>query len=129
MLADQLDYVVGVDPHRDRHALAIVDVRTGGVVFETSVAADTSGYARALDLAKRHAAGRGHSGRRTAPSAGPTRFLSGEGERVLEVGRLRRERRSGGRATRRRGPGRAERARRASRPSHAPAASEKRCVR
>ena len=26
MLADQLDYVVGVDPHRDSHALAIVKV-------------------------------------------------------------------------------------------------------
>ena len=39
MLADRLDYVVGVDPHRDVHALAIVEVRTGGVVFETSVAA------------------------------------------------------------------------------------------
>jgi hypothetical protein len=39
MLADQLDYVIGVDPHRDVHALAIVEVRTGGVVFETSVAA------------------------------------------------------------------------------------------
>jgi hypothetical protein len=35
MLADQLDYVVGVDTH----ALAIVDVRTGGIVLETSVAA------------------------------------------------------------------------------------------
>src|SRR6266511_523586 len=40
MLADQLDYVVGVDPHRDTHALAIVDVRTGGVVFEATTVAD-----------------------------------------------------------------------------------------
>jgi hypothetical protein len=32
MLADQLDYVVGADPHRDVHALAVVEVRTGGVV-------------------------------------------------------------------------------------------------
>jgi len=24
MLADQLDYIVGVDPHRDSHALAVV---------------------------------------------------------------------------------------------------------
>ena len=37
MLADQLDYVIGVDPHRDMHALAIVEVRTGAVVLETSV--------------------------------------------------------------------------------------------
>jgi hypothetical protein len=33
MLADQLDYVIGVDPHRDRHALAIVEVRSGGVLL------------------------------------------------------------------------------------------------
>lgn len=41
MLTDRLDYVIGVDPHRDTHALAIVDVRTGGVVLETSVSADS----------------------------------------------------------------------------------------
>ena len=29
MLADQLDYVVGVDPHRDSHALAVVHVEAG----------------------------------------------------------------------------------------------------
>ena len=34
MLADQLDYVIGVDPHRDVHAIAVVEVRTGGVVYE-----------------------------------------------------------------------------------------------
>ena len=48
MLADQLDYVVGVDPHRDEHALGIVEVRSGVVVLETSVAADGNGYADAL---------------------------------------------------------------------------------
>ena len=31
MLADQLDYVVGVDPHRDSHALAVVDATRAGV--------------------------------------------------------------------------------------------------
>src|ERR1700688_4935671 len=68
MLADQLDYVIGVDPHRDAHALAVVHVLSGAVVFE----------------------GTGSFG------AGLTRFLTAYGERVLEVGRLRRERRSGG---------------------------------
>ena len=58
MLADQLDYVVGVDPHRDRHALAVVEVRSGGVVFEASVAADSGGYAEVVCLAERHAPGR-----------------------------------------------------------------------
>ena len=32
MLADELDYVVGVDTHRDEHVLAIIDARTGAVV-------------------------------------------------------------------------------------------------
>jgi transposase len=100
MLADQLDYVVGVDPHRDRHALAVVEVRTGGVVFEASVDACGSGYARALELADEHAPGRRAFAVEGTGSfgAGLTRFLSGEGERVLEVGRVRRERRSGGKS-------------------------------
>jgi transposase len=98
MLADQLDYVVGVDPHRDSHALAVVDVRTGAVVFETAVAANGDGYARALELVDVHAPGRRAFAVEGSGSfgAGLTRFMSGQGERVLEVGRLRRERRSGG---------------------------------
>src|SRR2546422_9812645 len=36
MLADQLDYVVAVDPHRDSHALAVVDVVSGAVLFEAT---------------------------------------------------------------------------------------------
>jgi transposase len=98
MLADQLDYVIGVDPHRDSHALAVVEVVTGAVVFEATVAASSSGYANALALAERHADGRRVFAIEGTGSfgAGLTRFLSGSGERVLEVGRLRRERRSGG---------------------------------
>ena len=100
MLADQLDYVLGVDPHRDVHTLAIVEVRTGGVVFETSVVASSAGYASALELADEHAPGRRAFAIEGTGSfgAGLTRFLSGEGERVLEIGRLRRERRSGGKS-------------------------------
>jgi hypothetical protein len=30
MLADELDFVVGVDPHRDSHALAIMRSGKGG---------------------------------------------------------------------------------------------------
>ena len=98
MLADRLDYVIGVDPHRDTHALAIVDVRTGGIVLEASVAANNAGYAHALALAQRHASGRRAFAIEGAGSfgAGLTRSLRAEDERVLEVGRLRRERRSGG---------------------------------
>ena len=132
MLADQLDYLVGVDPHRDTHALAIVDVRTAGVVFEASVEASGIGYARALELARSHAPGRRSFAIEGAGSfgAGLSRFLSGEGERVLEVGgcggsvaRLARTTRSTpseprGASSPRAGP-----------PSRAPAASGKRCGR
>jgi transposase len=100
MLADQLDYVVGVDPHRDEHALGVVEVRTGVVVFETSVAADSGGYAEALAVAEQHAPGRRAFAVEGTGSygAGLTRFLASCGERVFEVGRLRRERRSGGKS-------------------------------
>jgi len=98
MLADELDYVVGVDPHRDSHALALVHVVSGAVVFEAIVAADGHGYADALKLVDQHAAGRRAFAVEGSGSfgAGLTRYLTARGERVHEVGRLRRERRSGG---------------------------------
>jgi len=100
MLADQLDYIVGVDPHRDSHALAIVHVVSGAVVFESAVVANGDGYARALALAERHAPGRRAFAIEGTGSfgAGLTRFLTGRDEWVLEVGRLRRERRTGGKS-------------------------------
>src|SRR5438477_5286393 len=98
MLADQLDYVIGVDPHRDLHALAVVHVLSGAGLFETTIAANSDGYAQALKLVEAQASGRRAFAVEVTGSfgAGLTRFLSGRGERVLEVGRLRRERRSGG---------------------------------
>src|SRR5438309_9047424 len=98
MLADQLDYVIGVDPHRDSHALAVVQVTGGLIVFEATVTANSDGYAHALALVEEHAAGRRAFAVEGTGSfgAGFTRFLTDRGEQVLEVGRLRRERRSGG---------------------------------
>jgi transposase len=98
MLADQVDYVVGVDPHRDSHALAVVHVVSGAVLFEATVDANHNGYAHALKLVDQHATGRRAFAIEGTGSfgAGLTRFLNARGERVLEVGRLRRERRSGG---------------------------------
>jgi transposase len=96
MLTDELDYVVGVDPHRDLHALAIVDAATGGASFEAEIAASERGYAEALRLAERQAPGRRAWAIEGTGSygAGLARFLARHGERVLEVGRRRRERRS-----------------------------------
>jgi len=98
MLADQLDYIVGVDPHRDSHALAVVHLTSGAVVFESMIDANSDGYAQALKLVDKHADGRRAFAVEGTGSfgAGLTRFLTGQGERVLEVSRLRRERRSGG---------------------------------
>src|SRR5437763_10864189 len=98
MLADQLDYLVGVDPHRDSHALAVVQVVSGVVLFEAAVDASSDGYAHALKLVDEHAPGRRAFAVEGTGSfgAGLTRFLTARGEQVLEVGRLKRERRSGG---------------------------------
>jgi transposase len=98
MLADQLGYVIGVDPHRDMHAVAVVEVRTGMVQFEAVVSADGDGYREALELADRHAPGRRAFAVEGTGSfgAGLTRFFSANEEQVFEVSRLRRERRSGG---------------------------------
>ena len=57
MLADQLDYVVGVDPHRDSHALAVVHVVSGAVVLEATVAASSDGYAAGAEARRGARAG------------------------------------------------------------------------
>ena len=89
MLADELDYVVGVDTHLDEHVLAVVVAPTGAVVAQRSVHTSARGYAAAARFAEEHAngarvwvvEGAGHYG------AGLARYLAGRGETVLEVGR------------------------------------------
>ncbi len=78
MVADQLDYVIGVDPYRDQHAVGVVEVRSGVVVFEACVAADSGGYADALRLAEicggaAGVRGRGHRLLRGRPDPFPDR--------------------------------------------------------
>ena len=53
MLADDLDYVVGVDTHRDRHTIAVVAAPSGGVVAQLSVRASARGYKDAFRFAER----------------------------------------------------------------------------
>ena len=87
MLADELDYLVGVDTHRDQHAVAIVDAHTGAVIAQTTTAASARGYADAVRFANRHAPGdrlwaiegTGHYG------AGLVRHLQRQREQVHEV--------------------------------------------
>jgi transposase len=57
MLADEVDYVIGADTHRDEHVLAVVAAPAGGVVAQRSVRANARGYAEALRFAEEHAQG------------------------------------------------------------------------
>src|SRR5262249_40514426 len=96
MLAEQVDYVIGVDTHRDQHTLAVVAAPTGAVLAQTTVRTDAGGYREARRFAGRYAAGArawavegaGHYG------AAFTRYLGEQSETALEVSRsLRMERR------------------------------------
>jgi transposase len=89
MVADEVDYVVGVDTHRDEHVLAVVVAPAGAVVARRAVSTNGRGYGQALRFAQQHASGArvwavegaGHYG------AGLARYLGERGEAVLEVGR------------------------------------------
>jgi len=89
MVADELDYVIGVDTHLDEHVLAIIAARSGAVVAQHSIQASAPGYAAAL----RFAADEANSARVWAIEgtgsygAGLARFLAGRGETVLEISR------------------------------------------
>ena len=113
MLADQLDFVVGVDSHRDTHAVAVVAVLSGVVVFEAS---DRGGQRRlrgGASACERHAPGRrafaieGTASYRRRPDAIPARA-----RRAGVRGRPSSARAPLGRQDRRarRDPGRAQRA-------------------
>jgi transposase len=89
MLADELDYVIGVDTHLDEHVLAVVAAPSGAVVAQRSVRASARGYSAALQFAREAAngvrvwaiEGTGSYG------AGLARYLAARGETVLEISR------------------------------------------
>jgi transposase len=89
MLADQLDYIVGVDTHRDEHVLAVVAAATGAVLARQVVRANERGYQAALRFAGATAQGaRAWAVEGTGSyGAGLARSLAGRGETVLEVSR------------------------------------------
>jgi transposase len=91
MLADQLDYVIGVDSHANQHTVAVV-AGSGVLEDQYTVVADAAGYRQALRAAERLAPGRRLWAVEGTGSyaAGLTRFLLERGERVLEVERPRR---------------------------------------
>jgi transposase len=112
MLADELDYVLGVDTHRDEHVMAVVTAPAGAVVAGVAAPANAHGYGELLRVAEQHAPGRRAWAIEGTGSygAGLSRYLHARGESVLEVSRLPRgERRLRGKddaldAARTRGP-------------------------
>ena len=92
MLADELDFVVGVDTHRDEHAFALVACPSGACLAEAAFAANGDGYGAALALARERAPGRRAWAIEGTGSYGKglARSLAEQGERVLEVERPRR---------------------------------------
>jgi transposase len=89
MLADELDYVLGIDTHRDEHVMAVVTAPTGAVVAGSAAPTNGRGYRELLRVAERHAPGRRAWAIEGTGSygAGFARFLAGRGETVLELSR------------------------------------------
>jgi transposase len=89
MLADELDYVVGVDTHVEEHVLAVVAAPSGAVVARRAVRANARGYAAALRFAWEAAGGARVWAIEGTGSygAGLARYLAGRDETVLEVSR------------------------------------------
>jgi len=89
MVADELDYVVGVDTHRDEHVVAVVTVPAGAVVAGAAAPASGRGYRELFRVAEQHAPGRRAWAIEGSGSygAGLARFLAGREETVLEVSR------------------------------------------
>ena len=58
MLAEELDYVLGVDTHRDEHVMAVVTAPAGAVVAGAAALANAHGYRELLRVAEQHAPGR-----------------------------------------------------------------------
>jgi transposase len=97
MLEGQVQFVIGVDTHRDTHTAAVCDP-TGTVLTHATVATTTAGHRQLLGWAQRHASGpkvwavegTGSFG------AGLTSLLVDQGELVVEVDRPKRPARRNG---------------------------------
>jgi transposase len=89
MLSGQVDFVIGVDTHRDNNVAAIVEAVTGGVVDHLHCSTDAMGYKRALAFATLHAPGRRVWAIEGTGSfgSGLTTFLLEHREWVVEIDR------------------------------------------
>jgi transposase len=88
MLAELVEFVIGVDTHADTHTAALVAVDTRALLATITVSADADGYAQLRELAGQHGGlrawaieGAGGCG------AGLARHLAEEAELVVELDR------------------------------------------
>jgi transposase len=97
MLANAVDFVIGVDTHRDNHTAVIVNP-AGAIRSEITVVAGPSGYERLLRFAEQSAPGRRCWAIEGTGSfgAGLTGLLLGRGEWVIEIDRPKRPARRNG---------------------------------
>ena len=97
MLADEVDFVVGVDTHRDSHTAVIVNP-AGAEQARLMVPTDPRGYRRLLDFAEHAARGRRCWAIEGTGSfgAGLTALLRDHGEQVVEIDRPKRPARRNG---------------------------------
>ncbi len=89
MLTGAVEYVIGVDTHRDSHTAAVVDTATGGVVDQLTVPTDAFGYRRLVSFADAHTKGRRVWAIEGTGSygSGLTTALLEHGEWVVEIDR------------------------------------------
>jgi transposase len=88
ILAELVDFVIGVDTHKDTHTAAVVLAVSGAVVDQAAVPATPAGYQQLLRLADRHDARRVWAIESTGGyGAGLTRFLAANAEQVVELDR------------------------------------------
>jgi transposase len=97
MLEGQVQFVIGVDTHRDTHTAAITDA-AGAVLMDATVATTTAGHRQLLGWAQRHASGHRVWAVEGTGSfgAGLTSLLVDHGELVVEVDRPKRPARRNG---------------------------------
>ena len=97
MLADRVDYVIGIDCHKERHVAAVAD-RLGGLQATLSVTSDAQGYRSLLKWADKNAGGRRVWAIEGAGSygAGLSDWLAEKQERMVEVDRPKRPKRKAG---------------------------------
>jgi transposase len=101
MLADQVDYVIGVDTHRDTNTAAVVTAVGGAVLAHQQCSTDAMGYRRVVAFADEHAPGRRVWAIEGTGSfgSGLTTHLLERGEWVVEIDRPARPARRNGAKT------------------------------